>query len=134
MKSAHNVPRILGSYEELQSVFQNLIDNAIKYSYPKTLISVRVKIMKQIRIQSSKKQDYISVRIHNHGKPIERKFLDKLFDRFYRINSVQHKQVEGAGLGLSIVQKIVQDYDGKINVDSSSNRGTIFTVLLPFDS
>ena len=57
----------------------------------------------------------------------------KLFDRFYRVDSVRAKQVGGTGLGLSIVQQIVHDHEGMIDVVSTARNGTTFTVYLPVD-
>ena len=73
------------------------------------------------------------VAVHNQGNPISQKDLDRLFDRFYRVDSALVKKVEGTGLGLSIVQQLVQEYDGVIDVVSTEQAGTTFTVYLPVE-
>ena len=65
------------------------------------------------------------------GHPLTPEEQERLFDRFYRVNSTQ--KVEGTGLGLSIVQQLVQKYDGKIEVASDSETGTTFTVSFPLE-
>ena len=73
------------------------------------------------------------VAVHNRGNPIDQKDLDKLFDRFYRVDSATVNRIEGTGLGLSIVQQLVQEYDGVVNVVSTVRSGTTFTVYLPIE-
>ena len=75
----------------------------------------------------------VLVSVHNIGNPILPKNINRLFERFYRIDSLRSKYVEGTGLGLGIAQQIVHDHDGLIDVESSMEKGTIFKVYLPID-
>ena len=126
-----DVPRLIGNRAELRHVFQNLIDNAIKYGRDQSEITVRIGLKNGFPNQAERPVIFVSV--HNVGNPIEPKHLDKLFDRFYRVDSVLAKKVGGTGLGLSIVQQIVHEHDGMIDVVSTPADGTTFTVYLPLD-
>ena len=126
-----DIPRLIGNRSELRHVFQNLIDNAIKYGQPQSEITVRIGLKNGY--PNREERPAVAVSVHNIGNPIESKHLDKLFDRFYRVDSVLAKQVGGTGLGLSIVQQIVHEHDGMIEVESTPEKGTTFTVYLPLD-
>ena len=80
---------------------------------------------------SQDKNEWIVVDVHNWGRPLTQEEQERLFDRFYRVNSTQ--KTEGTGLGLSIVQQLVQKYDGTITVASSPEKGIIFTVSFPLE-
>ena len=132
-RTDYDIPRLLGNRSELQHVFQNLIDNAIKYGKPHSDIDIQLGVCNGFPNRPEDKRQTVSVAVHNQGTPIASKHLDKLFDRFYRVDSVQARQVGGTGLGLSIVQQIVHDHDGMIDVASTIRDGTTFTVYLPVD-
>jgi two-component system sensor histidine kinase CiaH len=98
-----------------------LIDNALKYSPPKSKITVKVFM----------RRGTIGFEIHNLGEPISDENLPKLFDRFFRADTSRTNSSEnGYGLGLSIAKKIVDVHHGDIQV-SSTKDGTTFTVYLP---
>lgn len=104
----------------ITSVIQNLISNAIKYSKDPVLVEITTK----------KKADgnYITVRDHGCGMAAEE--LEKIFAPFYRIE--RSRNSEGYGLGLSLVEKIIQLHKGTIKVESEPGAGSCFTVYLPF--
>lgn len=129
----HEIPRLIGSRSELQHVFQNLIDNAIKYGAENSVITIEMSLSDGFPRRSDDKRQTVAIAIHNTGKPIAAKHIEKLFDRFYRVDSIETKQVEGTGLGLGIAQQIVHEHDGVIDVTSSAREGTTFTVYLPVD-
>lgn len=135
LKIEHELPRLIGNRVELQQVVQNLIDNAIKYGGEETTITVSGFLCNHFPKKSSLYFDdmrqIIGISVHNWGNPIPKGQAKRLFDRFYRMDSLKTKQVEGTGLGLGIVQQIVQRHEGMIDVWSSEKRGTIFTVYLP---
>ena len=98
-----------------------LIDNALKYSPPKSKITIRV----------FEKRGTVGFEIHNSGDPIPEDTLPKLFDRFFRADiSRTESSKNGYGLGLSIAKKIVDVHHGDLQV-SSSEEGTTFTFYLP---
>jgi len=117
-------PNIKAEETRLYQVFQNLIDNAIKYSQTAKKQSVIF-----ISIKSTKNKLRISVRDEGIGIPI--KDQSHLFSRFYRASNAEMSFIDGTGLGLYIVQSIVRSFNGEINFTSEENKGTIFTVELP---
>jgi signal transduction histidine kinase len=73
----------------------------------------------------------IRVAVKDNGFGIEEKYLDKIFERFYRVKNDKTRYITGTGLGLPIVKGLVDSMNGVIQVESEPNRGTMFTVLLP---
>ena len=120
------LPRLMANRADLYRIFQNLLDNAFKYGTEKQPITIKTFLN-----NLSNSKEWISVSVHNFGKALSQEEQDRLFDRFYRVNSTQ--KVEGTGLGLSIVQQLVQKYDGKISVESSPEKGITFTVSFPLE-
>jgi signal transduction histidine kinase len=112
--------QVLANAENLQELFIILLDNAIKYSPPKSTISVTSKVVRS---------QYL-VAIQDQGPGIPQRDQAHIFNRFYRVDSSRSK-TEGYGLGLSIAKKIVDIYNGQITVKSRLKEGSTFTVLLP---
>jgi signal transduction histidine kinase len=117
-------PNIKAEETRLYQVFQNLIDNAIKYSQTAKKQSVIL-----ISIKSTKNKLRISIKDEGIGIPI--KDQSHLFRRFYRASNAEMSFIDGTGLGLHVVQSIVRSFNGKIHFTSEENKGTIFTVELP---
>ncbi len=107
----------IGEKQLMYHVFSNLIDNAIKYSNNDGMIIVKLK-----------QDNDIKFTIEDNGIGIEKEKLSKIFDRFYQ--SEVEQNINGSGLGLSIVSKIVEIHDGKIDVVSDKNKGTKFIITL----
>ncbi|MBD8070176.1 sensor histidine kinase [Bacillus sp. PS06] len=101
----------------LMNAWENLIGNAIKYN----------KEYGEISIQCVEENSQVIVRIHDTGIGIERHELDKIFDRFYRVDKARNK--EGTGLGLSIVQEVLSYHDASIEITSNVNEGTTVTII-----
>ncbi len=137
LKLLHDIPRLIGSKTELVQVFQNLIDNAIKYGAENSVITVKAQLCSGFPKKSDRYfsdiRQVVLISVHNEGTPISPKNITRLFERFYRIDSSKSKAVEGTGLGLGIAQQIVQKHDGVIDVQSSTTQGTVFSVYLPTD-
>ena len=74
-------------------------------------------------------KDNIEIKITDQGIGIDEKHLDRLFERFYRVDESRSRDVGGTGLGLSIVKHIIQMHNGKIKVDSVIDKGTTFTII-----
>lgn len=104
----------------IHSVFNNLIDNAIKYSGNKI----------NIEINTFNVDNYLVIEIIDSGIGIEQKDIVKIFNKFYRIGNQTTQNVRGFGLGLSYVQKIIKLHKGKIEVESNKNIGSTFRVYL----
>lgn len=115
-----NVPKIMGSYGELQQVFTNLLLNAVD--------AVRkVKRKGRIEISSYLEGKTIKVKIKDNGCGIPKKYMEKIFDPFFTTKKVG----EGTGLGLYISLKIIENHKGNITVSSEEGNGTEFLITLP---
>jgi two-component system sensor histidine kinase VanS len=118
-----NVPdglTLWGDADKLARVFNNILKNAIAYSYENSVIDI-----------SAKQQDKnIVITFTNQGNPIPQGKLDGIFEKFYRLDTARSTNTGGAGLGLAIAQEIVTAHDGTISVESNPEN-TAFTVKLP---
>lgn len=112
---------ISGDKKYLTIVFKNLIDNAIKYSSPGS----------EVVINCEELEDTIQISVIDQGFGIEDECLDALFKKFYRIKTSQTEEIQGTGLGLSFVKKIIELHQATINVKSEVNKGSTFIVSLP---
>ena len=110
-----------GDRNNLEGVFTNLVNNAIKYTPEKGEITIRV----------TGEGENVKVEVSDTGIGISKGDLPRIFDRFYRVKSERTRQIVGTGLGLSIVKHIVEAHLGKISVESDEGAGSIFTVVLP---
>ena len=109
-----------GDQEMIKQLAVILLSNAQKYSDDGGKIRVSLEAKGEKRI----------LRVHNTGPAIPPEAQQRIFDRFYRVDSSHNREVEGNGLGLSIAQNIVSLHRGKITVHSAENEGTEFTVTL----
>jgi PAS domain S-box-containing protein len=105
----------------LESIFGNLITNAINYTPEGGRIEVRI----------SRAGTNLQVEVIDDGFGIDERHLEKIFDRFYRVKTEKTRYITGTGLGLPIVKGLVDSLDGRIRVESMPDQGTTFTVLLP---
>ena len=117
-----NLPTILGKPNWFDQILINLIDNAIKYT-PKN---------GKVKVSLKKEQEKISIIISDTGIGIPNDDLNRIFERFYRVDKARSRKEGGTGLGLAIVKHIVIAFNGKISVKSKLNIGTTFTVYIPF--
>ena len=111
-----------GDQHRLEQILTNLIDNAINYSEANSRITIQIKGKK-------KKVELI---VADTGIGIPEDELDRIFERFYRVNKDRSRNSGGTGLGLSIVRNLVKTMNGKIEVESQVGVGTRFTVTLPY--
>lgn len=108
-----------GNADQLEQVIYILIDNALKYSEEKIVIS----------LFTYNKEAIFSVR--DYGKGITEEDQERIFERFYRVDKARSRQTGGTGLGLSIALDIIEAHQGKLTVDSTIGKGTTFTIALP---
>lgn len=113
---------IVSDPDKLERVFDNLIRNAVNYSYPNSTISVKANPV----------NDAIILRFENSGRTIPEEKLSRLFEQFYRMDSSRASETGGAGLGLAIAKEIVTLHGGMIKAESFDEK-VIFTVMLPRD-
>lgn len=121
-ETSNNSVVIMADGGLLARAFANLISNAIKYG----------KDGKRIEIYLTKDDDKITITITNYGEVIPKKYLDKIFTKFYRVESSRSSETGGSGLGLAIAQSIILLHGGSIEAESSEE-GTIFTVELIYN-
>lgn len=105
----------------LEQALVNLIINAVKYSEPE----------KKVLVLVEKQEHQIVIYVKDEGFGIDRKHLERLFERFYRVDTARSRKLGGTGLGLSIVKHIVQAHEGTIRVESQVGKGTTFTITFP---
>ncbi|WIM10831.1 ATP-binding protein [Enhydrobacter sp.] len=116
------LPRAVGDHDELTIVFQNLIDNAIKYTRPSTTVRVAAR---------PAGEDRVSVAVSDEGEGIPPAHLPRLTERFYRVDNARSRQLGGTGLGLAIVKHVMNRHRGRLDIQSTPGRGSTFTVTLP---
>ena len=112
---------ILGNKEALQEVFLNIMDNAVKYN--KTNGSI------DFSLKANNKN--VIIEFSDTGIGISPEEQDKIFERFYRVDKARSRKMGGSGLGLAIVKWIINEHNGRIELESELDKGTTFRILLP---
>jgi two-component system phosphate regulon sensor histidine kinase PhoR len=105
----------------LHQVFDNLLDNALKYTPPQSVIAIRTAVL----------ASEVEIRVTDNGPGIPAKDLPHLFERFYRVDKGRSREKGGTGLGLSIVKHIILLHGGRVWAESTPGQGTTFVVTLP---
>lgn len=123
-----SVEQIAGNQDELTQVFQNLIENAIKYGAADTVIKVEMNVVSGVAGIPDKA---LSVMIKDQGEGIPKEHLSRLTERFYRVDNHRSRQQGGTGLGLAIVKHIINRHRGRMQIESEQGKGSTFTVFLP---
>lgn len=121
IEGGKGLPLIDADKEKIERVFMNLISNAIKYTPEK----------KSVRILVKNERERIRVSIIDSGIGIPASEQDKIFGKFWRVGDALIRKVKGAGLGLPISRRIIQEHDGRIWVESTLNKGSKFIFVLP---
>jgi two-component system phosphate regulon sensor histidine kinase PhoR len=105
----------------LEQAVVNLLDNAIKYSEPNSIIHLKAIL----------KDSEAEIIVEDRGIGIAKKHLSRLFERFYRVDKARSRSLGGTGLGLAIVKHIAQAHGGNVTVESTLGEGSVFTIHLP---
>jgi len=113
--------RVLGSQRDLALLARNLIDNAIRYSRGGGRVVVQV----------GSNGDEVVLRVTDTGIGIPSRDIDRIFERFYRVDRARSRETGGTGLGLAIVKHVVENHGGTIEVESELGRGTAFRIRFP---
>src|SRR3989338_9147524 len=125
-KPAVETHRVTIDSSKIDLVFQNLIDNAIKYSLPGGRI--------ELKAEPYKDRPFLLVSIKDSGIGIPSHQVPRVFTKFFRGDNVIRFQTEGTGLGMFIVKNIVRRHGGDIWVESEEGKGTTFSFTLPLDA
>jgi two-component system sensor histidine kinase SenX3 len=112
---------VIGDRNQLIIAIQNLIDNAINYSEGGTTVTINTEIQ----------GDIVEIKVIDQGIGIAENDIDRIFERFYRVDPARSRETGGTGLGLAIVKHIVRIHGGDINVWSSKGVGSTFSIKLP---
>ena len=116
--------RVRADASRLEQVLFNLLDNAIKYGRPEGTVSIHARPVNGLHVEVSVEDD---------GPGIPPESLERIFERFYRVDKARSREQGGTGLGLSIVKHIVQNHGGKVWARSDFGRGTAFYFTVPRD-
>lgn len=112
---------VYGDETQLTSMFNNLVDNAVKYTPPGG----------KVEVTGSSEEDQVTVSINDTGIGIPEQKLNRIFERFYRVDKDRSKATGGTGLGLAIVRHVAENHGGQVAVESTAGEGSTFTVYLP---
>jgi len=112
---------VLGNARRLRQVLENLISNAIKYN----------RRGGWIKLEGHREGSHVIVSVHDNGIGIPLEEQPHLFERFYRVRSLETEDIQGTGLGLAIVKSVIEKHKGRVWVESSPSEGSIFSFILP---
>ena len=113
--------KILGDENQLEMAISNLIENAINYSTDKTAVVISL----------NRVDDLAEIKVKDQGIGISEEDIERIFERFYRVDPARSRTTGGTGLGLSIVKHIITNHGGDITVWSVPGEGSTFTIRLP---
>ncbi len=121
------VPRrwcVMGDRRQLVSALFNLLDNAVKYSDVGSLVEVG----------ATSDGSFVDLVVRDHGLGIPTRDLDRIFERFYRVDQGRGRHTGGTGLGLAIVRHVAHNHHGEVLVDSREGEGSAFTLRVPAEA
>jgi two-component system phosphate regulon sensor histidine kinase PhoR len=121
LTAVEDVPNLLGNSDRFKQMIINLVDNAIKYTDYNGTVKVGTKYENKECI----------IWVEDTGVGIPKKHIERLFERFYRVDKARSRVQGGTGLGLAIVKHIVMAFNGIIEVESEVNKGSKFVVKIP---
>ena len=112
---------VQGDRRQIVRALTNLLDNAVRYSDSGQRVSLIVEPI----------EDGTSLTVRDEGEGIPRAELERVFERFYRVDRARSRETGGTGLGLAIVRHVAQNHGGKVRVESKPGEGSSFTLQLP---
>lgn len=133
-------PVVYFDADKLEKIIINLISNAFKFTPTGREVSVTALMSPAekryipasfSKAGSSSKVNLLELKVQDSGKGIAEELREKIFDRFYQIDTSYTKDQEGTGIGLSLVKELVELHEGEVSVESQPEKGSCFTVRLP---
>jgi len=112
---------VTGDRRQLVSAVANLVENAVKYSEPGSTVEVAAET----------DGAWVDVVVRDHGIGIPQRDLERIFERFYRVDRARSRETGGTGLGLAIVRHVASNHHGEVRVESLEGAGSTFTLRLP---
>jgi signal transduction histidine kinase len=125
VKIGDDVPLVNGDEEALRRAISNLLANALKHGGDGHWVGV------DVRRQQQHGRDEVHIAVSDRGRGIDAEDLSRVFEPFYRGRHAVDQQIQGYGLGLSLVQRIAEAHGGRITVSSEPGQGSTFTLQLP---
>jgi two-component system sensor histidine kinase SenX3 len=121
VKSESDELHVLGSHRQLVSAVANLLENAVKYSDTGSAVIV----------ESRQQDGWVEIVVTDTGVGIPARDIDRIFERFYRVDRARSRDTGGTGLGLSIVRHVATNHFGEVTVQSREGEGSVFTIRVP---
>jgi two-component system, OmpR family, sensor histidine kinase SenX3 len=115
---------VLGDRRQLVSALYNLLENAVKFSYDSGTVLFR----------AAQRDGVVAMEVEDHGIGIPARDIERIFERFYRVDQGRSHNMHGTGLGLSIARHVAANHHGRIEVDSREGEGSTFSLTLPTQS
>ena len=113
--------QVLGNELQLEQVFVNLLDNAVKFN----------RLNGEVHVEAHSSDETVQIAISDTGIGIPSEDLPRVFERFYRVDKARSREMGGTGLGLSIVKHVMEQMGGTVTVDSRLGEGSRFTLAMP---
>jgi two-component system phosphate regulon sensor histidine kinase PhoR len=121
-----NAMTVLGDHDELVRVFENLVENALKYGAAGRRVDIKLG-----QGSSAEGEPEAQVSVRDYGPGIAPEHLPRLTERFYRVDVTESRAQGGTGLGLALVKHILNRHRGRLTIESAPGAGAVFTVHLP---
>jgi two-component system phosphate regulon sensor histidine kinase PhoR len=120
---------VRGDRDELVRMFENLVENALKYGASGKRVEVRIEVIKT----AGGKADEARIAVRDYGPGIAPEHMPRLTERFYRVDVGQSRAEGGTGLGLALAKHILNRHQGRLEIDSTLGQGSTFTAVVPVD-
>ena len=117
---------VLADRRQLVSALYNLLENAVKFSYDGGNVECSACL-----VTNDLNDSEVHISVEDHGIGIPARDLDRIFERFYRVDQARSRQTGGTGLGLSIVRHVAANHQGRVEVDAREGEGSTFKLVLP---
>jgi two-component system phosphate regulon sensor histidine kinase PhoR len=125
--------RVFADARRLEQMLTNLVENAIKFNRPKGQVTIRFESGQGVVTDALQREPTVrdKIIVADTGEGIPAQHLERLFERFYRVDRARSREMGGTGLGLAIVKHLARAHGGEVSVTSELGKGSIFTIELP---